>query len=352
MKRILAILLACAMIIVFVAACNGDSGTNQPSGNQPSGGNESPGVLEANGFTIPMPKENYTIVLTIFNGLNPVAREIEMGFLAVAEALGLEIIVWDNELDPIKMNSNVDNAINMGVDFYILYTNDQESNPQLMDKLVAAGIPAGTIGTAAIATNGTEAPFLQLPNYDLGFMGAAAAMQRAKDLGWAEEDIWFFSMGFLEAGGPFITRTQGAEAGARSVFPNVQYHETSSTGSAEVAFQRTVDFLMTLPPDQKIVGWTHSDDVTASLLAAIRGAGREADGLLVSGGFTASMADMLREPDTIIVGSVDLSFQSWGWMMMEHIMKFLNDGTPMPPIMPAPMRLLTPQNINDFFPPG
>jgi len=324
-----------------------DTGSSGGQTDTSSGGGfvDGPG-----GIKVPMPNEPYRVVFTMFNGLNPVAREIEMGFIAVSEATGIDLWVMDNELDPIKMNSNVDMAITAGVDFYVLYTNDQESNPQLMDKLVGAGIPAGTIGTAAIATTGEEAPFLQLPNYDLGFLGAASAMQVAKDKGWTEDQIVFFSMGFLEAGGPFITRTQGAEAGARSIFPGVDYHETSSTGSAEVAFQRTADFLMTLPAGKKLVGWTHSDDVTASLLAAIRQAGREDDALLVSGGFTASMAGMLREPGTIIVGSIDLSFQAWGWDMMQHIIAYLNDGTPMPAIIPAPMKLLTPANINDFYP--
>jgi len=247
------------------------------------------------GQQVPFPNEDWTIVYTMFNGLNPVAREIERGFLEAAEAVGLEIWVMDNELDPIVMNSNVQMAIAAEVDFYILYTNDLESNPRLMEQLVEAGIPTGTIGTPAVSPDGVAAePFLELPNYDLGFWGAQAASERARELGWTDDEVVFFSMGFLEAGGPFITRSDGAISGARSVFPDIEEHRTSSTGDAEVAFQRTVDFLMTLPPDKKMIGWTHSDDVTASLLAAIRQAGREEDALLVSGGFTIGMFYMLR----------------------------------------------------------
>ena len=299
------------------------------------------------------PDRPYRIVFTMFSGTNPVAREIETGFRASANEMGINLWVMDNELDPIRMHANVDMAIAAGdVDFYVLYTNDVQSNPALMDKLVAAGIPVMTIGTEGVAANVTRAPqlFGEEDNYNSAFLAAESLAKAAQAKGWNERDLRFISMGFLEAGGVFLIRTRGAEAGMRSVFPNIEYIETSSTGSPQVAFQRTADSLMTLAPGRKLLGWTHSDDVTASMLAAIEGAGRVNDALLVSNGFVMSMLDMVRAPDSIIVGTIDYSFSSWGGTILEYAVDYLRNGTPIPPIVAAPYILLTPQNVNSVYP--
>jgi ABC-type sugar transport system substrate-binding protein len=239
------------------------------------------------------------------------------------------------------------------VDFFVLYTNDIATNPMLMDKLVAARIPTLTIATAAIASNGTEAPLIfgHDDNYNGAFLAAEALAQAARARGWAGQDIVFVSMGFLEAGGVFLTRTRGAIDGMRSVFPNVEYIETSSTGSAEVAFQRMTDILMTIPRGKRILGWTHSDDVTASLLAAIRNADRMNDALLVSGGLSMQMLDMLRDPRGIIIGSIDQNWGLFGPTILSYAINYLNDGTAIPPLIDAPFELLTPLTVNYKYPP-
>ena len=311
------------------------------------------GMMAVCEAALPTPNRPYRVVYTMFNGTNPVAREIEEGFIDAAAAVGINLWVMDNELDPIKMNANADMAIAAGdVDFYVLYTNDIASNPQLMDKLTAAGIPVMTIATAAIASDGTEAPLIfgADDNYNGAFLAASALAQAAKDKGWTDDECVFISMGFLEAGGVFVLRSQGAVDGMRSILPNVEYIETSSTGSTQVAFQRTADILMTIPEGKKVLGWTHSDDVTASLLAAIQNAGRINDSLLVSGGLSMQMLDMLRDPDGIIIGSIDQNWALFGPTILTHAINLLNDGTPIPPVVDAPYELLTPATVNDKYP--
>jgi ABC-type sugar transport system substrate-binding protein len=139
----------------------------------------------------------------------------------------------DNKLDPVQMVTNANLAVSAGdVDFYILYTNDIASNPQIMDILVAAKIPVLTIATAAVASDGTTAPliFSMEDNYGLAFESASYLGQYAKDRGWKEEELIFISMGFLEAGGVFLERSRGALEGMKSVYPNIKICETSSTG--------------------------------------------------------------------------------------------------------------------------
>jgi len=315
---------------------------------------QAPAAAGDNIFNLPIPKRSYRVVYTMFNGTNPVAREIEAGFISAARSVGIDLWVMDNQLDPIRMNANVDMAIAAGnVDFYVLYTNDISSNPQLMNKLVAARIPVLTIATDAIASDGTRAPLIfgMDDNYNGAFLAASELAKAAHARGWRDNDIVFVSMGFLEAGGVFIRRSEGAIDGMRSVFPNLfQYVETSSTGSAEVAFQRMTDIMMTVPRDKKILGWTHSDDVTASLLAAITNANRLNDALLVSGGLSMQMLDMLRDPNGIIIGSIDQNWGLFGPTILRYAINYLNDGTPIPPLIDAPFELLTPVTVNNKYP--
>lgn len=357
--KFLAMLVALVMIFGLVAACAND--TPEPVQPEPETTPEPTPEPTPDPDPEPEPEADtrdgpFRVVFTMFNGENPVAREIEAGFVAFAEEVGVDLWVMDNELDPIVMNANVDMAIAAGdVDFFILYTNDIATNPQLMDKLIAAGIPTLTIATAAIGSCGTEAPviFGAEDNYNGAFLAASELARAAQARGWTEDEIVFLSMGFLEAGGVFLIRTEGAHDGMLSVFPNLyEYIETSSTGSPEVAFQRTADMLMTLPADKKLLAWTHSDDVTASVLAAVEGAGRTEDALLVSGGLSMQMLDMLRDPDGIIIGSIDQNWALFGPTVLTYIIDYLANGVPIPPIIEAPFELLTPETVNIKYPPN
>ena len=362
--KVFAIVLALLMTVTMFAACKSAPAEPAPEPEAPAPAPAEPAAPAPEPepeptispeLGIPLPNRDIRVVWTMFNGENPVAREIETGFLAAAKDIGPKLDLWvmDNKLDPVVMNSNVDMAIAAGdVDFYILYTNHIESNPQLMTKLTEAGIPVITQGTAAIADDGTTAPvfFTATDNFDSAFMAAEALGKAAKERGWTEEQCVFLEMGFDEAGGVFLIRNEGAYAGIQSVFPNIEIIDSSSTGSAEVAHQRTADVLMTLPKDKKLLGWTHSDDVTGAMMAAVQTAGREADALLASNGLNLSMLDMLRDPNTIIVGSIDLSFTKWGTTILTYVINYLNDGTEIPMEISAPIRLVTPQNVNEFFP--
>ncbi|MCL1896781.1 MAG: sugar ABC transporter substrate-binding protein [Clostridiales bacterium] len=367
-SRLFAIVLAVVFALSMAACGGGDEPAAPPEPEtapvtEPAPAPEpepeaEPAAGGVNEFGIPYPNEDYRIVMTYFNGENPVAREIESGFLAAAETVGLELWVMDNKLDPVVINANADMAIAAGdVDYYVLYTNQIESNPAVMDKLVPAGIPVYTIGTDAIASDGTTAPvfFSATDNVDSAFLAAESLAKAAQAKGWTEDEILFVSMGFLEAGGVFVLRTEGALAGMQSVFPNISeengnYIETSSTGDAQVAHQRFTDILTTLPPDKKVLCWTHSDDVTGQLLAALQTAGRGDDGLLVSNGLSMQMIDMLRDPSGIVIGSIDLNFGKWGFFMLKQIIEELNDGTPIPPINNAPYQIITPDNVDEIYP--
>ena len=363
--RVLAMVIAAVMIFAMIAACAADptpAPAPAPAAAAPApapAAAPAPAPAPAPEATPPPPPPEpdrpLRVVFTMFNGLNPVAREIEAGFITAAEEFGIDLWSLDNELDPIVMNANVEMAIAAGdVDFFILYTNDIATNPMLMDRLLEAGIPMLTIATAAIGTCGTEAPLIfgADDNYNGAFLAASALAEAAVERGWENDEIYFISMGFLEAGGVFLTRTQGAIDGMRSILPNVNYIETSSTGSPEVAFQRTVDYLMTIPMGARILGWTHSDDVTASMLAAIEGAGRTSDSLLVSGGLSMQMLDMLRDPDGIIVGSIDQNWALFGPTVLTHAINYLVDGIPIPQLIDAPFYLLTPEYVDILFPPN
>ena len=354
--KVFAIVLTLALAI-SLAACNNNPApapTPAPApAPAPTPAPTTPDAPTVNELGIPYPKDDYRVVFTMFNGQNPVAREIEKGFIEAAKSIDLNLWVMDNEFDPVKMNANVDMAVAAGdVDFYVLYTNHAESNPQLATKLHRAGIPILSIANPAICEDdGNEAPIFFSPsdNKDSAFLAAESLGKAAKAKGWKEEDCIFIRMGYDEAGGGFLIRNEGAMDGIRSVFPNIEIIESSSTGKGEVAGQRTRDIL-TSNPGKKILGWTHSDDCTGNMMSAAQNAGRGADTLLVSNGLDMAMLDMIRDPNGIIVGSIDLSFRLWGTEILKMAVAYLNDGTEIPKVTNAPYRLITPENVNEIYP--
>lgn len=309
-------------------------------------------VVAINVYAAGEVEDTHRVVFTQFSGTNPVASDLAKGFESAAKKLGVDLWVMDNKLDPVQMVNNANLAVSAGdVDFYILYTNDIASNPQIMDILVAADMPVLTIATDAVASNGTRAPliFSMEDNYGLAYESASYLGNYAKDLGWAEEDLIFISMGFLEAGGVFLERSRGALEGIQSAYPNIEYVETSSTGSAEVARQRTVDIL-TNNPGKKFLCWTHSDDVTAGMIAAIETNVGKENGLIVSGGLNVGMLDMLRNPEGILVGSIDSNWLGWGDYVLPMIINYLENGVELDPIISAPYEFLTPKTVDNKYP--
>jgi len=62
-----------------------------------AGRRDAPTVVPGdNRYDLPIPRRPYRVVFTMFIGTNPVAREIEAGFISAAESVGINLWSMDN----------------------------------------------------------------------------------------------------------------------------------------------------------------------------------------------------------------------------------------------------------------
>ena len=297
-----------------------------------------------------VPNRPYKIVFANSNDQNPICVEVRDGFIEAAKDYGIELWVMDNKLDPAVANSNVDMAIAAGdVDYYIQYNQVAESNTVLGDKLLKANIPSVAVQVPMVTPDGHAFPFYGMDNYGTGYLAGEMLGKSALEKWGPDEDYTFFCLGFPESGELFQQRAQGSRDGVMLSFPDIKIVDESTTGKQEVARQRTVDFL-TANPEGKILIWTHSDEVTASVIVAVEASNRTEDTLIVSNAMAKSMLDMIREPETIIAGTIDLLLGEWGSDLMPLLITALNEGTDLEERRITPFDIVTPQNVQEKYP--
>ena len=180
MKKILAILL-CAVMVLSVAACGGaasaPAATAQPAAQpaaepaaEPAPAEEAAAAVDAaveafdpyyfsqlkEGFSNDSPpanaaKERYTIGVLLPMLSNAHFTAMAYGFQSEAEALGVDVIIWDcggyAYFD--KQVSQMEDLISMGVDAIVLIAADADACVATIDKAFEAGIPVVNVNVMA-----------------------------------------------------------------------------------------------------------------------------------------------------------------------------------------------------------
>ena len=86
------------------------------------------------------------------------------------------------------------------------------------------------------------------------------------------------------------------------------------------------------------------------MIAAIETTVGKENGLIVSGGLNVGMLDMLRNPEGILVGSIDSNWLGWGDYVLPMIIDYLENGVELAPIINAPYEFLTPYTVDAKYP--
>jgi len=345
---LVAVLMIVSIVAGLIGACNSAPAATPTSAPQPTNPPQPTAVPTPKpAVTVaPMgpitPNKKYVMAFANWNETNSFAVLVRKGVERVAAEYGVTIISMDNKQDPQQANTNADNAITQKVDFYFQYNQDAEINTRVADKLKAAG----TKGIGIQVPMG-DFPLYRVDNVLAGTLGGRGLAEKAKAT-WSEEPIMLV-MGYPEAGALFQSRAAGAIAGAKSILPNVKVFEDTTKGDPERCRQVVADFL-TAHPKEKIILWTHVDQMALASLSAVKTSNRLNDVFIAQTGGDPSIFPELRNPDSIIVGTASFFPELWGEDLVPLAIKWLNDGTMPPPIMEPRTMLLNNQNITEFYP--
>ncbi len=284
----------------------------------------------------------YVFAFANWNETNSFAVLVRKGVEEVAKRYGVTVISMDNKQDPQQANINADNAITQKVDFYFQYNQDTEINNRVGDKLKAAGIKG-----IAIQVPMGDFPLYRVDNVLAGKLGGRAIAEKAK-ANWSVEPIMLV-MGYPESGALFQSRAAGAMAGAKEIFPNVKIYEDTTKGDVERCRSVVADFL-TAHPNEKIILWTHVDQMALACLSAVKSANRQGDVYIGQTGGDPSIFPELRNADSIIAGTASFFPEMWGEDLVPLAIQMLNNSTTPPPVMEPKTIFITYENINTYYP--
>ena len=287
-------------------------------------------------------KKPYVLAFANWNETNSFAVLVRKGVEEVAKRYGVTVISMDNKQDPQQANINADNAITQKVDFYFQYNQDTEINNRVGDKLKAAGIKG-----IAIQVPMGDFPLYRVDNVLAGKLGGRAIAEKAK-ANWSVEPIMLV-MGYPESGALFQSRAKGAISGAQEIFPNVKIFEDTTKGDVERCRSVVADFL-TAHPNEKIILWTHVDQMALACLSAVKSANRLGDVFIGQTGGDPSIFPELRNAESIIAGTASFFPEMWGEDLVPLAIQMLNDGITPPPVIEPKTIFITHQNINSYYP--
>ena len=324
----LSFFLLSGLLLIAVAAQKGPAGTAQ--------------------YVDIKPNKKYKMAFANWNDQNSFSIIVRDSFTAAAKYYGVEMMLLDNKENPVQANTNVDVAIVAKVDAYFQYNQDEAVNRRIAQKLKAAKIKAIAV-QVPMGDNDPDLPFYVINNYGTGAVGGELLANTAKAKWGANTPMSLFIANLPEAGEYFIQRGKGAIEAAKKILPQLEVTEISTKGNPEVARQMTADFL-TAHPKGKILMWCHMDQMTMGMLSAIKAANRLDDCLIVSAAAHPTMFQEIRNPKSIVLGTVAHFPEQWGWDVVPQVIRWLNDGVrPKSPQSP-PFVMLTRENIDQYYP--
>lgn len=335
------LLLIVASIISSLIACSA-APPEVAKENSSNGAKPTEAAVEAANQESAKPATQPVLAFANWNETNSFAVLVRKGFESAAQEHGARVILMDNKQDAQQANINADNAITQKVDFYFQYNQDTDINNRIAEKLKAASVKA-----IAIQVPMGDFPIYHVDNVYAGEIAGEAVAKAAKEK-WEEQPIYLV-IGQPEAGPLFQMRAEGAIKGAKSIFPDIEIVEDTSKGDPERTRALTADFL-TAHPNQKIIIWAHVDQQVLAALSAVKSAGRTDDVLISGTGGDPSIFPELRNPDSIIVGTSAFFPEEWGKELVSAALKWLNEDVTPPEKSHPPTRLLTGENIDEFYP--
>lgn len=377
MKKKLAVLMTCFMVLSLTACGNSEETSSketavqketqsQPAetrGSAPtetqaddqaeaktsSGGGEitlDKSIEPPSGFTPEdvVPDKRYKIAFANFNSTNAGAAIMAEEIEKAAKYYGVELLSMDNKQDPLQAVDNFNNAKTWGCEYYIQYNEDPEANKRIGEMLKADSTPA----IAVQVPLGEDFPYYRLDPAESGRVGGEALAKKAKEK-WGDDVAFFICMDCPEAGQVIQDRAEAATAAVKEIYPDIKVITYSSEGDPEVSRNKMTDVL-TANPEGNFMFWGHMDQWTLAAVSSIRAAGREKECIATSVMGLDSMIEEMQREGTPVYGTVAIRPEVWAWELLPKAIRELNTGEKPELDMYQPCILLTLENLSEIYP--
>jgi ribose transport system substrate-binding protein len=266
---------------------------------------------------------------------------------AAQNAHTIDLLVYDNQLDPEQALRVADQLIEAGIDLAIEYQIDYKTGSILMEKFKRHNIPVIAVDIPIVG-----ATFFGVDNYRSGHM-AGVALGEWIDKHWDGVVERLLVLTEPRAGSLPETRIHGQLAGLQEVVgpldeDQIVYLDSGNTSA--VSETQVASMLDQLGASISRIGiLSFNDDAALGALQAARRLGREEHIAIVGQGADRFVRNEIRRTNSRIIGSTTFFPEGYGEKLLSLALKILR-GEPVPPAHYMEHVFINHRNINFYYP--
>lgn len=275
----------------------------------------------------------------------PFSRIVTESVQRAAAEAGFDLVTVTNHRSPKKALSNADLLVRQGVELVIEFQTHERVAPVISSRFIEANIPV-----IAIEIPHPSATFFGANNYQAGLIGGRA-LGKWVQKNWGGQVARVFLLEEEVAGPLPKLRVTGMRVGLHEVLPQSEEAtivEVDGKGTLETAFEEMRKRLRFLRPERTVVA-AGNDPMALGALRAFEEAGWRDCCAVMSQNATPDGREELRRPGTRLIGSVAYFPERYGDEIMALARSILA-GKPVPPAVFTKHRLITPENVDKFYP--
>jgi ribose transport system substrate-binding protein len=273
------------------------------------------------------------------------SKEVSTGLERAAAAEGIALISLDNRYSPKIAERNADILVREKVDLVIEFQTDENVAPMVASKYQAAGIPL-----IAIEIPHPGAIYFGANNYEAGLIGGRY-MGRWVKQNWQGDADEIIMLALPRAGNLPRMRLMGMLAGMKEVLPqleNCRVIHLDGDGVLDTSFNVVRKHLRSSRAERCLVG-AINDPSALGALRAFQEAGKAQSCAIMGQNASPEGRAEMREPNTRMIGSVGYFPEKYGEEIVKLALDVLNHR-PVPPAVFAKHQLITPENVDHFYP--
>lgn len=272
-------------------------------------------------------------------------REVVSSLVRAAESAHVELVVVDNRYDPKVSLRNSDHLIREEVELVIEFQTDEAVAPAVARKFLEANIPI-----IAIDIPHPGATYFGANNYEAGLIGGRY-LGRWANRHWQGTVDEILLIEIARAGSVPQARIRGMLTGFNEILhPPDQYRVTHVDGDGQ--FGPTLECVrrhLRASKARHILVGAANDPSALGALRAFQEAERTTDCAIVGQNAEPEGRAELREPHTRLIGSVAYFPEKYGASLIRLALDIL-ERRPTPPAVFIKHQLITPDNIDHFYP--
>jgi ribose transport system substrate-binding protein len=273
------------------------------------------------------------------------SKDVSIGLKQAAAAEGIALISLDNRYNPKIAQKNADILVREKVDLVIEFQTDENVAPIVAAKYRAAGIPF-----IAIEIPHPGAVYFGANNYEAGLIGGRYMGRWAKQH-WHSEVDEIIMVALPRAGNLPRMRLTGMLAGMKEIIPALENADLTfldGDGVLATSFTAVRNHLTTCRGERYLIGAVNDPSALGALKAFQEAGKAESCAIMGQNASPEGRAEM-RRPETRMIGSVGYFPGKYGTEIVKLALDILN-RRPVPPAVFAKHQLITPENVDYFYP--